>query len=283
MTKARDLANASTALSAVSATELAFVDGVTSAIQTQIDAKAPSSTAVTLTGTQTLTNKTLTSPALTTPTISTATTNGDILYGTGSGALARLGIGTTGQVLNVSGGVPAWATPSSGALTLVKARTNFSNVASTGTTFDGVFTSTYANYVIVLDYISAVNANDTLKFQWRSGGSTYSGGNYYSGYSNVTWNGTSAPVGNSGGTYVSVGTLAAGGNSASYTVNYYSPQDTSANHKVAYSGYSPQLQGYVYGHGFVNTTSTNYDGFIISCSTGNIYTGYVTVYGLVKA
>ena len=40
MTKARDLANASTALSAVSATELAFVDGVTSAIQTQMDAKA---------------------------------------------------------------------------------------------------------------------------------------------------------------------------------------------------------------------------------------------------
>ena len=71
MTKARDLANASTALSAVSATELAFVDGVTSAIQTQMDAKAPSSTAVTLTGTQTLTNKTLTSPVLTTPALGT--------------------------------------------------------------------------------------------------------------------------------------------------------------------------------------------------------------------
>ena len=39
MTKARDLANASTALSAVSATELGYVDGVTSAIQTQLDAK----------------------------------------------------------------------------------------------------------------------------------------------------------------------------------------------------------------------------------------------------
>lgn len=39
MTKARDLANASTALSAVSATELGYVDGVTSAIQTQIDGK----------------------------------------------------------------------------------------------------------------------------------------------------------------------------------------------------------------------------------------------------
>jgi len=68
MTKARDLANASTALSAVTATELGYVDGVTSAIQTQIDTKAPTSTTATLTGTQTLTNKTLTAPVLNNPT-----------------------------------------------------------------------------------------------------------------------------------------------------------------------------------------------------------------------
>jgi hypothetical protein len=71
-------------------------------------------TVATLTGSQTLTNKTLTSPALTTPTISTATTNGDILYGTGSGALARLGIGSSAQVLTVASGVPSWATPAGG-------------------------------------------------------------------------------------------------------------------------------------------------------------------------
>jgi hypothetical protein len=40
MTKARDLANAATALSAVSATELGYLDGVTSAVQTQINTKA---------------------------------------------------------------------------------------------------------------------------------------------------------------------------------------------------------------------------------------------------
>ena len=50
-------------------TELNYVDGVTSAIQTQLDAKGD----VTLNGTQTLTNKTLTSPTLTgTPTAPTA-------------------------------------------------------------------------------------------------------------------------------------------------------------------------------------------------------------------
>jgi len=47
MSKARDLANGASALSAVSATELGYVDGVTSAIQTQIDTKLASSTAAT--------------------------------------------------------------------------------------------------------------------------------------------------------------------------------------------------------------------------------------------
>lgn len=64
MSKARDLANAGTALTTVSATELGYLDGVTSAVQTQIDTKAPTSTTTTLTGTQTLTNKTLTAPVV---------------------------------------------------------------------------------------------------------------------------------------------------------------------------------------------------------------------------
>jgi hypothetical protein len=49
MSKARDLADAGTALSTVSATELAYLDGVTSAVQTQINTKAASTTP-TLTG-----------------------------------------------------------------------------------------------------------------------------------------------------------------------------------------------------------------------------------------
>jgi hypothetical protein len=47
MSKARDLANGATALSAVSATELGYVDGVTSAIQTQMNAKLATATAAT--------------------------------------------------------------------------------------------------------------------------------------------------------------------------------------------------------------------------------------------
>jgi len=86
---------------------------------------------------QTLTNKTLTSPVLTTPTISTLTTNGDLLYGTGSGALTRLGIGSSNQVLTVSGGVPAWTTPAGGGKVL----------QVVAATYSTQFTTTSSSYV----------------------------------------------------------------------------------------------------------------------------------------
>ena len=91
-----------------------------------------------LTTAQTLTNKTLTSPALTTPTISTATTNGDLLYGTGSGALTRRAIGTTGQVLTVSGGVPSWATAAAGGMTLIST-TSFTGTVLTLSSIAGTY------------------------------------------------------------------------------------------------------------------------------------------------
>jgi hypothetical protein len=49
--------------------------------------------------------------------LSPGTTAGDVDYYASSTAKTRLGIGSTGQVLTVAGGVPSWATPS-GTLTL---------------------------------------------------------------------------------------------------------------------------------------------------------------------
>jgi len=167
MTKARDLANASTALSAVSATELAFVDGVTSAIQTQMDAKAPSSTAVTLTGTQTLTNKTLTSPVIASVINNTLTsTTGDIIYASAANTPARLGIGSSAQVLTVASGVPSWATPAAGGgWTLIA-----SGSVGTGATFtiSGI-PQTYKNIRIQLLNWSASGNGDLV---WKINNTT---------------------------------------------------------------------------------------------------------------
>ena len=42
------------------------------------------------------------------------TTTGDTYYASAAATPARLGIGSTGQVMTVAGGVPSWATPASG-------------------------------------------------------------------------------------------------------------------------------------------------------------------------
>lgn len=64
MTKARDLANAGTGFTTVSAAELGYLDGVTSAVQTQINTKAPS-----------------TSPTLVTPAITGGTVSDSVIKG----------------------------------------------------------------------------------------------------------------------------------------------------------------------------------------------------------
>jgi hypothetical protein len=94
------------------------------------------------------------------------TTVGDIIYeGTGPAA-ARLPIGSTSQVLTVVGGVPAWATPSSGGVTTISfgstgltpstATSGAVTVAGTlGPTSGGTGQSTYATGDIL--YASASN------------------------------------------------------------------------------------------------------------------------------
>jgi hypothetical protein len=103
MSKARDLANSGTAFTTVSATELGYLDGVTSAIQTQIGTKANS------------TSPTLTTPVIISPeermTVSAtaatgtinfdAVTQGVLYYTTNASANWTLNIrGNSGTTLN---------------------------------------------------------------------------------------------------------------------------------------------------------------------------------------
>ena len=69
------------------------------------------------------------------------TTTGDTIYSSSGSTPARLGIGSTGQVLTVAGGVPSWATPAGGAtfsgVSLYKsAAQTVSNATDTAVSFD---------------------------------------------------------------------------------------------------------------------------------------------------
>jgi len=93
MTKARDIASAAPAPSTVSATELGYLDGVSSAIQTQIDGKVASSL---------------------------VDAKADLITATAADTPARLAVGTNGQVLQADSTTATglkWATPSTGAYT----------------------------------------------------------------------------------------------------------------------------------------------------------------------
>ena len=115
MSKARDIASAAPAPSTVSATELGYVDGVTSAIQTQINSKIGQSTAI--------------NP-------STFTTSGDLIQATGSGTFARLGTGTSGQYLTTNGTTNSWGSitglPVTWTPRLAPTGLNFGSITSNG-------------------------------------------------------------------------------------------------------------------------------------------------------
>jgi len=141
MSKARDIASAAPAPSTVSATEIGYLDGVSSAIQTQLDGKTAKST---------------------------LTTTGDIYYASSANTPARLAIGSSGNVLTVASGVPSWAAPASGGLTLIQE--TVAN-ADSSITF-GSIPGTYKQ--LLLTFHGLYQSNNTSAFSLRFNNSSAS-------------------------------------------------------------------------------------------------------------
>jgi hypothetical protein len=204
------------------------------------------------------------------------TTAGDLIKGTGSGTFDRLGIGSTGQVLTVSAGAPAWATPSASAsgMTLI-ARTDFSSVASQA--FDNVFTSTYRTYMIVIEKIFAATAADDVQLQWRYAGPTTATASYYGAGANWTTVWTS--INAAGTSEITLSPTA--GNTNDYTrgqifVNGVgNASEQPLINFTMHNAYDGAFYSAINNQGAART----YTGFLLKSSSTNI-TGRVAVYGL---
>jgi hypothetical protein len=105
----------------------------------------------------------------TTKALNPSTTLGDIEYRSSTANTnTRLGIGSTGQILTVTGGVPVWATPSTGGgMTLLASGSITTTVSLTS------IAQTYEELVMYVWDFGATGANE-LKFRFNGdGGANY--------------------------------------------------------------------------------------------------------------
>jgi len=204
------------------------------------------------------------------------TTTGDIIYASAANTPARLGIGSSAQVLTVSGGIPAWATPAAGGLTKISSNA-FSNVASV--TIDGCFTSTYTDYLVIINNISAATTTDDLLMQLRYGSTTETGAVYYGSSFNVPFSGATSTIQTNAGTSYKI---ANGIGSATYAGSgqMFFSRIGNSNQPSTWRGQflDESTTDVVHFSGKANDTRT-YTGLVVKSSSSNI-SGNITIYGL---
>ena len=280
MTKARDLANIGTTLASVSTTELGYLDGVTSAIQTQIDGKQAVVSGVNSTEIGYLDGVT---SAIQTQldgktAKSTLTTTGDIYYASSANTPARLGIGSTGQVLTVASGIPSWATTTSSSGLVFIERATFTS--TTSIISGSVFSSTYDNYLILITVNSASTLTPAFEMRMRTGSTTTTTG-YTFAQANASSSGTASQYGSGNTTAwdLTSGETSNGSFIRMHMANPYASDFTHFNAQNDWTQSSTSMQVRNQA-GFLNNT-TSYDKFDIIAQYN--VTGFYAVYGFAKS
>ena len=207
------------------------------------------------------------------------TTLGDLAYRSSTANVkTRLALGTAGQVLQVNSGAtaPEWTTlaSASGLTKIVTA--NFSAAATVG--INQCFTSTYVNYIIVLNALG-MNAQGQLYMRFQTGTNTVvSSGDYYgSGWSAKNDN-TTSQFSNSGSTAFTLAPIVATNLRQNFTINISNVGNSSQDGNISSLG-NGSGNGIATYAGIINAAAT-YTG-VQFLGDGNL-TGTYTVYGLAK-
>ena len=92
---------------------------------------------------------------------SLTTTTGDLIYAASANTPARLGIGSTGNVLTVSGGVPVWSAPAGGGKILQV-------VSATTSTATSISSTSYADVTNMTLTITPSSTSSRIMIFWAS-------------------------------------------------------------------------------------------------------------------
>jgi hypothetical protein len=166
-------------------------------------------------------------------------------------------------------------------MTLIK-KASFSAVADTGTTFDGVFSSSYDNYFAVYNVSSSTTSGD-FQFQLRYAGPTTQTTAYFWITNLIEGAGPSSTL--SRNTSDSVIKVAEYCGSAAYalagTINLQNILSTGSRPSFVTNAFGAEFQNQQLSSGNQDT-SRAYTGILFKASAGNI-TGTVSIYGLAVA
>jgi hypothetical protein len=151
-----------------------------------------------------------------------------------------------------------------------------STTAITGTTFnlDGIFTSTYTNYVITVDNLTSTG--NLINMKLRAGGASTSTG-YYCAQNYTDWAGVASVQGavNNGVQWVTNYTAATGNQ---FVMNIYNPQTASRVTTMTIQATWNALAAGS-GGGYQSAT-TQFDG--VSIISASAMTGTISVFGYRK-
>ena len=214
------------------------------------------------------------------------TTTGDTFYASAAGTPARLGIGSSAQVLTVASGVPSWATPAVAAsgLTLIDRR---DYTSSATINVDNYFTSTYSSYIVVMEAIgSGSGSTDNMRIKLRYGGAsgtTATEATYYGNALTTQHYDTSiVNTASSGLTYWTTALSIGGQGTQDAGRTWYNFQGVgNVTAAMTFHGnhYTTANTRNTQSHGS-NTTYRNYTGFQVSTSGGNTMLATIAIYGL---
>lgn len=153
-----------------------------------------------------------------------------------------------------------------------------STSAASTLTLDNVFTSSYRNYKLFIDGVTSADDID-IPLKFRAGGATNSNANYTRQSISGAASGVARSITTGGTQFSSV--LAGGTSRIVLEATFYAPQ-AAVNTGFLSAANSMSTTSYVYQAGGTFTAATQFDGFIMTPTSGTITVTY-RLYGLADA